>query len=298
MRSKRFWSVPILRKRIVPAFVLATVLATASPGVADSIAPAALSPTPGDAVASPTSTPSGGPLRIMPLGDSITAGVGPEGTAARDGGYRGPLERMLLATGRRFVFVGGRTDYAADLRFPAHEGWPGYVVRSLPSAPTGQLIGGITRRALVHDRPDLILLMAGTNDLLRREKDKPGYTLVNIVAAMNELLGQIFLIRPHVRVILAGVVSSPAIDACAIARYDGDDRCGEPAPPSLRTLAARWAADGYAVAFVPAMETAVPRDARHFPDKIHPTGGDGYAQVARAWFDAIVRTVPRVEGDP
>lgn len=241
---------------------------------------------------------AGAPLAIMPLGDSITAGVGRDGTGALDGGYRGPLERLLLEHGYAFRFVGSRRDYAAHLRFPAHEGWPGYVIRSLPSAPTGQLLGAVTRRALARERPDVLLLMVGTNDLLRREQNKDGYTLVNIVAAMNDLLSEIFLINPHVRVLLAGIVKSPKIDACAVARYDGDDGCGAPSPPSLRTLAAKWAADGYAIAFVPAMENAVPRDGEHFPDGLHPTGGSGYGEVARVWFDALRKMFPADEGDP
>jgi len=44
---------------------------------------------------------------------------------------------------------------------------------------------------------------------------------------------------------------------------------------------------GYRISFAPAMATAVPRDATHFPDGIHPCGAGGYAAVADVWLHAI-----------
>jgi lysophospholipase L1-like esterase len=232
------------------------------------------------------------PIRIMALGDSITAGVGPNGRDVDgDGGYRGELERLLEAGGYRFVMTGTRTDYSERIAARAHEGWPGYVLRSLPSAPGHELVGPVTARAIRTYEPDVVLLMAGTNDLLRLQKGAAGYTIPEIVDGMDALLAQIVALEPHVHVIVAGVVQSPKISACAVAAFDGAERAGcEPAgddAPSLRSLVARYRTAGYDVSFAPGMSAAVPRDGEHFPDGIHPTGAGGYAAIARVWMRAI-----------
>ncbi|MBD5606472.1 MAG: hypothetical protein IAI48_15485 [Candidatus Eremiobacteraeota bacterium] len=228
------------------------------------------------------------PVRIMPLGDSITAGVGARGTDVGGGGYRGALEGLLDAAGYRYEMIGSRTDYSANVRAPAHEGWPGYVVRSLPSDPGHELLGSVTSKALAAD-PDVVLLMAGTNDLLRLERGSAGYTERNIAAGMDALLGQIFFEKPNVRVIVAGVVASPDISDCAVERFDGvvSRTCPRTGDPNLETLVEKYRKLGFAIALAPRMDAAVPRDREHFPDGIHPSGGDGYAAVARVWMRAI-----------
>jgi hypothetical protein len=47
------------------------------------------------------------------------------------------------------------------------------------------------------------------------------------------------------------------------------------------------------------MVTAVPRDAKHFPDGIHPSGDQGYAEIANVWLTAIERLTQaaHVEGE-
>jgi lysophospholipase L1-like esterase len=227
------------------------------------------------------------PIRIMALGDSITAGVGPNGAHENDGGYRGTLARRLGEAGYRVSFVGTRTDFSDAIDDRAHEGWPGYVVRSYPSDPgPGQLLGPLTDKALTANDPDVILLMAGTNDLLRRERGEAGYTLPNIVQSVDLLLGEIVSAKPNAFVIVAPVVESPKIDACALRQFAGRTGCGD-ASASLKTLVDGYARRGYRVTLAAAMATAVPRDVEHFPDGIHPSGPGGYAAIADVWLHAI-----------
>jgi lysophospholipase L1-like esterase len=230
------------------------------------------------------------PLRVMALGDSITAGVGEHGIDTGSGGYRAKLVRLLEARGYRVTMVGGRTDYSARIKSRNHEGWPGYVIRSFPSDPAPQLYGRVTREALAAAHPDVILLMAGTNDLLRKARRSPGYSLANIVESMNAELAQIFYLDPSVDVIVAGVVDSPRLLECDVAGFDGTDDPGGCAPSdggSLKTLVADYAARGFHVALADGMGNAVPRDKLHFPDGIHPTGPDGYDDMARVWMQAL-----------
>jgi lysophospholipase L1-like esterase len=230
------------------------------------------------------------PLRILALGDSITAGVSAFGAPATDGGYRGPLERALAERGYHAVFVGSRSDYSSALSDRAHEGWPGYVVRSFPSDPgPGQLYGNLTQTAMRTSNPDVVLVMAGTNDLLRREKSDGGYTLANIVESVRMLLEQIVAAKPSVVVILAPVVDSPRVNVCALRAFAGvglPDDCAA-LNANLATLVNEFDRRGYRVSYARSMATAVPRDAAHFPDGIHPAGPGGYADVANVWLQAI-----------
>jgi lysophospholipase L1-like esterase len=231
-----------------------------------------------------------GTIRIMPLGDSITAGVGGHGAMTRDGGYRGVLGAFLEREGYKVAFVGTRDDYSAGIINRAHEGWPGYVVRSFPSDPgPGQLLGARTQKALAHADPDVVLLMAGTNDLLRYERHAAGYTLPAIVASMDALIGQIVTERPNAIVVVAPVVPSPKIDPCTLRDFAGTDPCPNSPTPGLRAVVEAYAQRGARVVFAPAMAAAVPRDSEHFPDGVHPSGASGYAAVASIWYTAITR---------
>ncbi len=229
------------------------------------------------------------PVRIMAFGDSITAGVGPKGADIGGGGYRGELQWLLTARGYRYVMIGGRSDFSARVAMRAHEGHPGYVIRSFASAPAPQLYGAVAHKALATYDPDVILLMAGTNDLLRLTHRVPGYSLAGVTEGMNALLGQIFAEKPNVDVIVAGVVASPHISTCVVERFDGaaGSQCGGKQIDNVRTLVARYAARGFHIVYASGMESAVPRDELHFPDGIHPCGPGGYAAVARVWLRAI-----------
>jgi lysophospholipase L1-like esterase len=244
----------------------------------------------GNLSGSPTQIAKAAPLRIMAFGDSITAGVNAFGKPGIDGGYRGPLARMLQHEGYHVTFVGTRDDFSGALTSDrAHEGWPGYVVRSFPSDPgPGQLYGPLARKAMQIDDPDVVLLMAGTNDLLRREGKEAGYTLPNILHSMNMLIDQIVQAKPNVFVIVAPVVESPKVGLCALHEFAGlpGDGC-DPNNAGLKALVASFDQRGYRVSFAEAMATAVPRDAAHFPDGIHPAGDGGYAAVATVWLHSI-----------
>jgi lysophospholipase L1-like esterase len=226
----------------------------------------------------------------MALGDSITAGVGEQGIDTGSGGYRGALQRLLDQHGYRYEMVGGRKDYSARVRMRSHEGWPGYVIRSFPSDRAPQLYGAVTAHAITANDPDVILLMAGTNDLLRLAKHEAGYTLPNIIESLNILLAQIYFLKPSVKVIVAGVVDSPRVHLCDVADFDGISNvasCGPGSPRNLRTVASDFAARGFDIELATGMSDAVPRDKAHFPDGIHPSGSGGYDAMARVWLAAI-----------
>lgn len=228
-------------------------------------------------------------LKVMVIGDSITAGVLGGGGASDFGGYRGRLAQLLQADGYRVTFVGSRADFASRVPALRHDGYPGYVIRETSKGAPGQLLGTLVERALTKYDPDVILLMAGTNDLLRYQADGDDYDQSMVVESMDLLLHQVFRLRPHARVILAGIVDSPKLPECMIARFDiGHSSCAPGSFANLRSLADQFISQGYGVRFADGMFTAVPRDATHFPDGIHPAAGvGGYDAIADVWYKAI-----------
>lgn len=224
----------------------------------------------------PAAAPTARPISIMELGDSITAGVGPQGVDNGRAGYRLPLSRLLQAGGYEFRMVGARSDFSGTLDVGDHEGWPGYVLRSFPSDPAPQLLGDVTKRAVATYHPSIILLMAGTNDLLRHARKSAGYTQANIARSLDMEIAEIFGLDPSARLIVAGVIDSPRVPHAAVVAFSND----------ARAIVARYRARGYRIVMADRMDAAVPRSASYFPDGIHPAT-DGYDMMASVWYKAV-----------
>ena len=150
---------------------------------------------------------------ILPLGDSITDGVGGTG-----GGYRARLHLLLNNAGDAFNFVGSATNNSTPALINSgqhyHEGHSGYridqiegnltgLVSSAPVPDTNNgghwLDGGIAvGRAPIF--PDLILLHIGTNDASQ------GRTATQMQASLQSLLTKIKTTRPNAQVIVASLI--------------------------------------------------------------------------------------------
>lgn len=111
------------------------------------------------------------PLRVMPLGDSITYGVNRDlASSELQVSYRAQLSQELTEYFGRVVFVGSEVTAATTLsetRLLRHAGFPGYVVTDIwgESGHPGvdALIDGLCDKYT----PDVVLVMLGTNDLTR-----------------------------------------------------------------------------------------------------------------------------------
>ena len=142
-----------------------------------------------DGVASP---------RIMPLGDSITAGYG-----ANVGGYRAELGVRLRAAGYSFSYVGSQNTYnpngATDLNHEAHSGWK---TPELTAIVNGSYSNNQTSANLIisTSNPDVILLMIGTNDMLGSS--------TTLGADYDALLSSIFSKNQNARVIVFPMIYS------------------------------------------------------------------------------------------
>lgn len=206
-------------------------------------------------------------VRLMPLGDSITAGFG------GPGGYRLPLQVMLDTAGvDRFDFVGSSTVNSEFVADPDHEGFGGWTLSDLVFHD-GQGLEptvSIEDRLLAH-HPDIILLHAGTNDMF-----EPG-TWQESSARLRDLLERIESFDPAITTLVAKIVPT---------MHDPTNLHVDWFNEHLHELVAERAAAGQDLALVD-MQAACPELVSSDGSIVHPDF-DCYIAMADAWATALV----------
>jgi lysophospholipase L1-like esterase len=217
-----------------------------------------------------TQASSGAVITILPLGDSITYGVG----SSDKGGYRTFLWKDFVRNGYKARFVGSLSNGPDDID-THHEGHPGWRI--------DQISSHVTTWLLLY-RPQIILLFIGTNDILQR------HDVSHAPNRLSFLIGRITLILPRSTLIVASVTpldnsklyarlhssfpSSVDFDANIIA-YDA----------VIPAIVRSEAAQGKHVQYID-MYDAVP--VSDVDDGIHPDDA-GYALMANVWYGALVK---------
>jgi len=111
------------------------------------------------------------PLRVMPLGDSITYGVNQDlASSELRVSYRAQLSQALTEYWGRVVFVGSEvtaTTTLSETRLLRHAGFPGYVVTDIWGEAGHPGVDALIDGLCTKYAPDVVLLMLGTNDLTR-----------------------------------------------------------------------------------------------------------------------------------
>ncbi len=141
-------------------------------------------------------------VRVMPLGDSLTQS---------SPGYRGPLLKRLVAAGHRVEFVGSRSDDWNDGQPLRHEGHGGFTIGPGKSKADAWTDG----KGNFHDnldawlvaRPEIILLLIGTNEFFNVGPLQPGYDLDRQgPARLAGLLGKIHQLSPASLVVVGSIL--------------------------------------------------------------------------------------------
>jgi lysophospholipase L1-like esterase len=193
-------------------------------------------------------------LSIMPLGDSITYGTGVEG------GYRLGLWNSLLQDNLQIDFVGSRSDGPFNID-PDHEGHPGKTI---------QFIRENIRNWLNVHRPDIILLLIGTNDILNPQV----HDFPNAPYRLSALIDQITTTAPGTDLLVASVtpLDYPLANQRVMA-FNAE----------IPAIVAAHAHQGQSVYFVDMFAALSPTD---LGDGIHPNAV-GYDKMAQVWYKAL-----------
>lgn len=218
-------------------------------------------------------------VRIMPLGDSITAADNP--------GWRWGFQDKLIAGGYQFDLVGGRHLGTKSGYDPDHEGHSGWETVNYPfSQEFGWGIdnGGSGNSGYRIDtdglQPDLVLLMLGTNDVGRG-----GLNAAQGAARLFQIIDDIFAKVPGGRVIVARIPRLSQLYGAELARAGGTkDAWIQDYNTRISTTVATRASAGQKLSVVDIYGAIAWTD---LSDGVHPNAA-GYAKMAQVWYDGIV----------
>ncbi|KAL2066782.1 hypothetical protein VTL71DRAFT_2854 [Oculimacula yallundae] len=201
---------------------------------------------------------NGKKLRILTIGDSITVGVG----GSEDIGYR---SRLVENLGNNVVFAGTETKGSVPDNYYA--AW---------SSETIQAISNKTAPSLAH-RPNLVLLMAGTNDASTSAFNREGCDPSGAATRLGALVDKILAAVSNVTILVA--VIPPTRTEHKITLTKQLQRL-IPVEIEKRTKAGKK---------VKAVDFSKFRDdATMIPDGIHP-GNEGYRLMGDWWYSFITQ---------
>ncbi len=200
--------------------------------------------------------------RIMPLGDSITEGVG----SSDEAGYRSGLYAVLTDFGSSFDFVGS-LQYGINIPDPDHEGHAGWYANDLLAE---------LQNFLQQSQPQAVFLHIGTNDVSLG--DHYG-TVVNEITAIVDTILQF---NPKTKVYLSTLIP----------RQDNKQSVTASVNVNLPEVVAERANAGYKIFLVDnsAAFLANPNWATEWmADNVHPNDA-GYTVMAQQWQKAFINT--------
>ncbi|WP_256787858.1 GDSL-type esterase/lipase family protein [Frankia sp. AvcI1] len=229
--------------------------ASAASGVPTAPRPVPGHPGPGGALAGAQNR-----VRVMPLGDSLVDGF------VTSGGWRTQLwHRLVQNDGEPVVFVGSQRGGPPDLGDQREEGHPGWRLDAL-QRQAAAWVGSA--------RPDVVLLMAGTNDI------NEGASAQQAAARLDALLGTILAARPGVAVLVSTLVPM----------HNGHDATWAAFNAAIPGVVAARRAAGADVSVVDLSSMVGPE---HYVDGLHPDQA-GYNALGDAWYAAVRPVVHRL----
>jgi Ca2+-binding RTX toxin-like protein len=199
--------------------------------------------------------------RIMPFGDSITYGV-VSSSNTESGGYRSKLWQQLQSNDLLVDYVGALANGPTSLPDRQHQGLRGKTIDYLNQNDATYLSAA---------RPDIVLLMIGTNDLASS-------TASAMISDLRALIVSITDNQPNATVFVSTIPPTHNSARNAVAKAYND---------AIPGLVAELD-NSRKVEFVDMRDltlsdvTAPPADSG-----VHPTSS-GYTKIADHWYDALV----------
>ncbi|HOM01384.1 MAG TPA: GDSL-type esterase/lipase family protein [Acetivibrio sp.] len=187
-------------------------------------------------------------IKIMPVGDSCTEGMG----GGEMGSYRTDLYKLLTDAGLSIDFVGSQRSGPNSLPDKDHEGHSGWTIP--------QVASNINNWLNTHN-PDVVFLWIGGNDLLLNNN-------LNATGLSN-LIDQIFTVKPNVTLFVADYYPWPD----AIKQYNA----------VIPGIVQQKANAGKKVYFVKLSDIQFDRNTDISWDGLH-LSTTGYTKVAQLWY--------------
>ncbi len=220
-----------------------------------------------------------GAIKIMPIGDSITFGYGHEG------GYRKYLDYYLKDKGYTKVdMVGPEGKSSASFSFNGknvsyddnHAGYSGYTIKQkypIPSWGENGLLEKLkSKDAVSSAKPDVILLIIGTNDMTANR------ALNECESDLHDLIDYILSTMPSDSVIYMG--SIPEFTA-----YGGNAQRVANYNSTVKKVADSYASAGKNVKFAD-VHGCLNGTADLQSDNLHPSAA-GYEKIGKFWAGII-----------
>ncbi|KAK2757692.1 hypothetical protein FQN54_004661 [Arachnomyces sp. PD_36] len=209
------------------------------------------------------------PLRVLPLGASITWGL----VSGDDNGYRKALRDAMRFAGHPVDMVGSRRH--GTMNDNQNEGWPGFIIDEVHEKA----------KAVYKVKPNLVLINAGTNDCVKQ------IDFIRQPQRMTDMVLDIFDNIPGVTVILSGLLPSEAANPCTkLMNYN------------YGRIVERLASEGKKIVFADTYNGYMTLD--DLADGTHPTDF-GYLKLASIWWHAFTKasqegfiSIPEDNGQP
>ncbi|KAH6910987.1 lipolytic enzyme [Coprinopsis sp. MPI-PUGE-AT-0042] len=198
----------------------------------------------------PTQPPSSGPIITLPLGDSITFGMG-----SSDGNaYRKALKDLLQQDGISIDYIG--TTKAGNMQDNEC---------TCTSGATIEQISGYATQSLTQ-KPAVVLLKAGTNDI-GQNRD-----IANAPNRLMQLVDKIFTASPSATVMVASLIPL-SFGQANVDTYN----------QRVQALVQTRISQGQHIVWV-SMAAVTTSD---LADGVHPNAG-GYVKMGTAWYNAWI----------
>jgi hypothetical protein len=227
------------------------------------------------------------PIKVMPLGDSITAGTDQWAS------YRCLLYPALIAAGYDVDFVGSvhgqwgvmsakKTTPPAycnmvNLNHEGHSGWAIYhILNGVPSSWTGNLQAWVTANP-----PDVVLAHLGTNNFIYGPPESPAPDVDAAIDQLGQVIDTLRAANPRVKILLAQITPSnfSAITQTMIPQYNAR------IPALAASKANRFSPIGVVDQFTGFDVNADTHDGTH----PNPSGEAKMAARWKAGFDQIMK---------
>ncbi|KAI1856366.1 hypothetical protein JX265_011613 [Neoarthrinium moseri] len=195
------------------------------------------------------------PLRIMPIGASVTFGVG----STTGNSYRKDLQDLLVAQGSTVTYVG--THKNGNFANNECQAVSGFVIRQIAEAAA---------TAVPQLKPNMVLIEAGTNDC------NAGVNVPDAGRNVSNILDGIYKNSPGVTVIMANLM---------VNKVAAQERCRQQVNEQYTALVTELQSKGAKITLADmrgqgGLTTADLNDTRHPNDA-------GYVKMANIWMTAI-----------